>query len=152
MRTTPSKDTVTGKAMAVPMTLKIALPRIPGIELVALQGLEHLARHLGIAPDKVGEARIIVTEAIINAFEHGGPETTDVRVEFTMTAEELTIFVRDSGRGFDPKTMVERPSVTAKGLPSRRGWGMKLMRSLSDGFEISSGTKGTTITITKRLS
>lgn len=152
MRTTAPNDTKAGKVTDLPMTLKIALPRVPGIELVALQGLEHLAHHLGIAPEKVGEARIIVTEAIINAFEHGGPDTTEVRVEFTMTADELTIFVRDSGRGFDPKTMVERPSVTDKGMPSRRGWGMKLMRSLSDGFEISSGKKGTTITITKRLS
>jgi anti-sigma regulatory factor (Ser/Thr protein kinase) len=138
--------------MEKPMTLKIALPRIPGIELVALQGLEHLARHCGIAPGKVGEARIIVTEAIINAFEHGGPGAHEVRVEFTMSADELTVFVRDSGKGFDVKTMVERPRVTEKGMPSRRGWGLKLIRSLSDGFEISSGKKGTTITITKRLS
>ena len=152
MRTTVSKEKVVGRPADIPMTLKIALPRVPGIELVALQGLEHLAHHLGIAPDKVGEARIIVTEAIINAFEHGGPAITEVRVEFTMTAEELTIFVRDSGRGFDPATTVERPSVPPRGMPSKRGWGMKLMRSLSDGFEISSGKKGTTITITKRLS
>ncbi len=152
MRPPAPKANVMGRAVDVPVTLKIALPRVPGIELVALQGLEHLARHLGIAADKVGEARIIVTEAIINAFEHSGPDTTEVRVEFTMTADELTIFVRDSGRGFDPKTMVERPSVTSRGMPSRRGWGMKLMRSLSDGFEISSGKRGTTITITKRLS
>lgn len=152
MRTTAPKRTVMGRTADIPMTLKIALPRVPGIELVALQGLEHLALHLGIAPEKVGEARILVTEAIINAFEHGGPNATEVRVEFTMTAEELTILVRDSGRGFDPATMAERPPVTAQGMPSRRGWGMKLMRSLSDGFEISSGRKGTTITITKRLS
>ena len=131
------------------MTLKITLPRVPGIELVALQGLDHLGHHLGIADEKVGEARIIVTEAIINAFEHGGSE---VRVEFTMTSEELTIFVRDSGKGFDPATIVERPDRTENGMPSRRGWGMKLMRKLSDGFEIRSGKRGTTITITKRLS
>ena len=81
------------------MSLKMSLPRIPEIELVALEGLERLARHLGIAGDKIGEARIIVTEAIINAFEHGGPDTIAVRVEFTMTTDELTVFVRDSGQG-----------------------------------------------------
>jgi len=134
------------------MSLKMSLPRIPEIELVALEGLERLARHLGIAEDKIGEARIIVTEAIINAFEHGGPDTIAVRVEFTMTTDELTIFVRDSGHGFDPAVVADRPSVTENGMPSKRGWGMKLMRSLSDGFAIRSGKRGTTITITKRLS
>ena len=132
--------------------MKMSLPGIPEIELVALEGLERLARHLGIAEDKIGEARIIVTEAIINAFEHAGPENTGVRVEFSMTPDELTVFVRDSGKGFDPAAIVERPAVTAGGMPSKRGWGMKLMRSLSDGFSIRSGKRGTTITITKRLS
>jgi anti-sigma regulatory factor (Ser/Thr protein kinase) len=134
------------------MSLKMSLPRIPEIELVALEGLERLARHLGIAEDKIGEARIIVTEALINAFEHGGPDTIAVRVEFTMTTEELTIFVRDSGHGFDPQVVAERPSVTDTGMPAKRGWGMKLMRSRSDDFDIRSGKRGTTITITKRLS
>lgn len=132
-----------------PLSLKIALPRVSGIELVALQGLELLGRQCGIAAEKVGEAKIIVTEAIINAFEHGG---TDVRVEFTMSADELTVFVRDSGKGFNPARTKERPDVTGNGMPSRRGWGMKLIRRLADGVEISSGKRGTTITITKRLS
>ena len=58
--------------MQEPVQLKMTLPKIPDIELVALEGLERLSRHLGIAEEKIGEARIIVTEAIINAFEHGG--------------------------------------------------------------------------------
>jgi hypothetical protein len=41
--------------------LKITLPKIPDIELVALEGLERLARHLCIADEKIGEAKILVT-------------------------------------------------------------------------------------------
>jgi serine/threonine-protein kinase RsbW len=145
-------EAATGMRMNETMSLKMSLPRIPEIELVALEGLERLARHLGIAEEKIGEARIIVTEAIINAFEHAGPESSAVRVEFTMTTDELTVFVRDSGHGFDPATIAERPPVTETGAPMKRGWGLKLMRSLSDGFDIRSGKRGTTITITKRLS
>jgi serine/threonine-protein kinase RsbW len=133
------------------VTLKMALPRIPDIELVALEGLDRLARHLGIADEKIGEAKLIVTEAIINALEHSGEKNPLVRVEFTMTPEELTVFVRDYGKGFEP-TDVENPDLRTKlGSRNKRGWGLKIMESLSDGFRIQSGKSGTKITITKLL-
>jgi serine/threonine-protein kinase RsbW len=134
-----------------PVTLKIELPRIPDIELVALEGLDRLARHLGIPDGKVGEARILVTEAIINAFEHGGNESARVDVEFTIDAKELVIFVRDYGKGFDPAD-VQEPDIAEKmGTGHRRGWGLKLMKSMSDDFRIESGPSGTKITLRKLL-
>jgi serine/threonine-protein kinase RsbW len=133
-------------------SLSLTLPRIPDIELVAIEGLERLAKHLGISEAKVGEAKIIVAEAVINALEHGGEADPNVRVEFTMTRDEITIFVQDRGKGFDP-AIVEDPDVTLKLHASyRRGWGLKLMKSLSDDFRIESGSQGTTITIRKLLS
>ncbi len=131
--------------------LRMALPRIPDIELVALEGLERLARHLGISGDKIGEAKILVTEALINAFEHTGNEHPLVRVEFTMTPSELTIFVRDYGEGFEPSGVEDPEATTRTGSLKKRGWGLKLMKSLSDGFRIQSGKTGTRITITKLL-
>ena len=133
-------------------TLSLTLPRIPDIELVAIEGLERLAKHLGIPGAKVGEAKIIVAEAVTNALEHAGDADPNVRVEFTMTREEITIFVQDRGKGFDPAT-VEDPNVTQKLRASyKRGWGLKLMKSLSDDFRIESGSQGTTIIIRKLLS
>ena len=138
--------------MQEPITLKITLPKIPDIELVALEGLDRMARHLGIAEEKIGEARIAVTEAIINAFEHAGAERPSVEVEYTMTPKELVVFVRDFGKGFDPGA-VESPEISKKlTAESKRGWGLHLMKSLSDGFEIESGSQGTKITIKKLLS
>jgi anti-sigma regulatory factor (Ser/Thr protein kinase) len=131
--------------------LKMALPRIPEIELVALEGLERLARHLGISGEKIGEARILVTEALTNALEHAGDRHPLVRVEFTMTPKELTIFVRDYGEGFEPSAVQDPEAAAGTGSIKKRGWGLKLMRSLSDGFHIQSGKTGTRITITKRL-
>jgi anti-sigma regulatory factor (Ser/Thr protein kinase) len=133
------------------VTLKIALPRIPDIELVAIEGLDRLARHLGIAEEKIGEAKVLVTEAVINALEHAGQKNPTVRVEFTMTTEELSILVRDYGSGFAP-TSVEEPLLEGKlGSKNKRGWGLKLMKSLSDDFRIDSDRNGTKITIKKLL-
>jgi anti-sigma regulatory factor (Ser/Thr protein kinase) len=138
--------------MSDAVSLKMALPRIPDIELVALEGLERLAHHLGISEEKIGEAKILVTEAVVNALEHAGEKNPVVKVEFSMTTKELVVFVRDYGTGFEPSS-VEDPDIEKK-LASRnkRGWGLKLMKSLSDGFQIESGAGGTKITISKLLS
>ena len=134
------------------VTMKITLPKIPDIELVAIEGLDRLARHLGIAEDKIGEAKILVTESIINALEHSGEANPSVRVEFSMTTKELIIFVRDYGKGFEPGA-VEEPDIRAKlGSKEKRGWGLKVMKSMSDDFHIESGKGGTKITIKKLLS
>jgi anti-sigma regulatory factor (Ser/Thr protein kinase) len=135
-----------------PVTLRMALPRIPDIELVALEGLDRLARHLGIPAEKTGEAKIAVTEAIINALEHSGAPNAVVKVEFRMTPKELVILVRDFGKGFEPDS-VEDPSIETKiGSKNKRGWGLKLIKSLADDFRIESGSRGTKITIKKLLS
>jgi anti-sigma regulatory factor (Ser/Thr protein kinase) len=133
------------------VTLKMTLPKIPDIELVALEGLDRLARHLGIAEEKIGEARILVTEAVVNALEHSGENNPTVRVEFTMTTNDLSIFVRDYGKGFEPAS-VEDPDIKAKlHSKNKRGWGLNLMKSMSDDFRIESNRNGTKITIKKLL-
>jgi anti-sigma regulatory factor (Ser/Thr protein kinase) len=131
--------------------MKMSLPRIPDIELVALEGLDRLARHLGIADEKIGEAKILVTEAIVNALEHSGEQNPTVRVEFTMTQKELVIYVRDYGKGFEPSS-IEEPDIQGKIHAKRkRGWGLQLMKRMSDDFHIESGSRGTKITIKKLL-
>ena len=134
------------------VTLKVSLPKIPDIELVAIEGLERLAHHFGIADEKIGEAKVLVTEAIINALEHSGEDNPLVRVEFVMTKQELTILVRDYGKGFEPSS-IEEPNIEAKLVSkNKRGWGLKLMKTMSDDFSIASGKNGTKITIKKLLS
>jgi anti-sigma regulatory factor (Ser/Thr protein kinase) len=132
--------------------LEIKLPKVPEIELVAIEGLERMGKHLGIPDDKIGEARVVVTEAIINALEYTEDANPSVKVEFEMTKEKLIILVADSGKGFNPDE-VDEPDIKKK-LEDRnkRGWGIKLMKSMSDDLIIESKPTGTKISIIKHLS
>lgn len=133
------------------LSMKIELPKVPDIELVALEGLERLGHYMGIDGTKIAEARVLVTEAIINALEHTGVEQPVVEVEFTMNKEELTIFVRDYGKGFDA-TKLPTPDIEKKlADANKRGWGVYLMKSMSDDFRIEPQTTGTKITLIKKL-
>ena len=134
------------------LNLEMKLPKVPEIELVAIEGLERMGKYLGISEDKIGEARLVFTEAIINALEHTGDVNPDVKVEFEMTKEKLMILVTDSGKGFNPDE-VEEPDIKKKiEGQNKRGWGLKLMKSMSDDLIIESKPTGTKISIIKNLS
>ncbi len=131
--------------------LEIKLPLVKDIELVALEGLELMGRHLQISDEKIGEARILVTEGVINAIEHSENKSPFVDVHFIMNVDALIIIITDYGKGFDPST-VENPEIGKKiNSDYKRGWGLKLMKEMSDDFKIDSGEEGTKITITKNL-
>lgn len=131
--------------------LVISLPKVPDIELVAMEGLQKMGKFLGIGEDKIGEASVIVTEAIINALEYTDTLNPVVVVEFTMTKKRLMIFINDNGPGFKPENVAD-PEISKKvKSDNKRGWGLKLMKSMSDDMVIESGTAGTKISIMKHL-
>lgn len=131
--------------------LKMTLPKIRDIELVAIEGMDRMANHMGIPDEKISEAHILVTEAVINALEHSGQDQPRVSLQFELSPEKLIIYVCDTGTGFNPER-IEEPDINKKmGSKNKRGWGLKLMKSLSDDFLIESDENGTKITIIKNM-
>lgn len=123
----------------------MTLPCIADIETVAHSGLERLAAECNIEQNKLEEAKMLVNEAIINAIEHGTAKRNEIRIEFELDQSKLLIFVRDYGTGFTILD-VEDPNIDEKVTADyKRGWGIKLMQTLSDDFKIESGKGGTKI-------
>lgn len=128
------------------LKLSMQLPCIQNIETVAHAGLDKIGEIATISIDKIEEAKLLVNEAINNAIEHAvSSKRPQIRIEFSLEEDVLMIYVRDYGPGFIVSD-VEEPHIEDKiGGGYKRGWGLKLMESLSDDFRIESGKYGTKI-------
>ena len=133
--------------------VKLTLPMAPDMEVVASQAASSLAAFIGMSPDRVDEVRLAVVEACINAFEHSQSAERKVELTFCLIGDRepdcLEISVHDRGVGFAPAE-VEEPKIEAKLKGSRkRGWGLKIIQGLMDDVRILSGSKGTTVVMSK---
>lgn len=131
----------------------LVLPMAPEMELVASQTASALAGWVGMSTDRIDEVRMAVVEACINAFEHSRAAERQVDITFLVWGggepERLEIRVHDRGVGFLPGE-VEEPKIEEKLRgEKKRGWGLKIIQGLMDEVEILSGSRGTTVVMSK---
>jgi serine/threonine-protein kinase RsbW len=131
----------------------LVLPMAPEMELVASQAASALAGFVGMSADRVDEVRMAVVEACVNAFEHSHAVDRKVDITFSVWGDpepsRLEIRIHDAGIGFSPAA-VEDPRIEQKIRGERkRGWGLKIMQGLMDEVRIQSGSKGTTVIMSK---
>ncbi len=96
-------------------------------------------------PDFVaGNLLLLAQEGITNALKHAAPTRIDLQLEFT--PQEITLAIRDDGRGFDPAT-AEGPKDGHFGLQGMR----ERVKRLGGRLTLRSAPgRGTTITATVR--
>lgn len=85
--------------------------------------LEALRRH-GYPEPSIFAVRLVLEEALVNAFQHGHrglPPDTTVEVDATIEANEARILVTDQGPGFDPSKIADPTLDENLELPSGRG-------------------------------
>ncbi len=138
-----------------PVLLEIMLSLVmePRMELSASKVAAAMAGILRLSADKIDEVRFAVVEACINAFEHSHARDQKVHLRFAVLEKgehkALKITVRDFGVGFlSGGFQGPRPAGNLRGA-RRRGWGLKLIKSLMDEVEISSDASGTSIIMQK---
>ena len=119
--------------------IDLILPGHLAYEWVAIESACNIASRMGFAPDRIEDIKTVVSEAFLNAIEHGnrGREGRKVTIRFVLEADSLRIDIQDKGRGFDPSRIPE-PHLEQK-MKHREdpgGWGLFLMRRLVDRFEV----------------
>lgn len=132
-------------------TLDLTIPIASDMELVATRVLEQLASVGNMDEDSLGQIRMALVEACLNAFEYSDGPDKKINIRFILEGDRLTINILNEGKGFDPSILNE-PKIEEK-ISSRykRGWGIKLMKSLMDEVSFENVTEGTLLTMVKKL-
>ncbi|RMF85429.1 MAG: ATP-binding protein [Nitrospirae bacterium] len=132
------------------MELRLTLPPVADMELVAVRAADVVGRAIGLDRDQIEAVGVAVAEAFLNAVEHGGGREVEVRVLeecWKDGSRALVVEVEDRGPGFDPE---RGPKRRPMGRLKRRGWGLRLMRELVDELQVESQPGRTVVRLCKR--
>lgn len=104
-----------------------------------------LADYAGMDTKEVHDAKLAVSEACANAIRHGSPrgEEDKINVKFSFSGGTVVTEITDPGDGFDPTNLPER-AATQPG-----GYGLSLMKSLTDEVEFLKDGHGMTVRLVK---
>ena len=119
--------------------VEMHIPNTIGSEKAAIEKAAFIARELGFSADRVEDLKTAVSEACINAIEHGNKFDLNTKVGITLASDEkgLKVIVHDEGDGIDPKKIPTK-RTEENGFPKRRGYGMFLIRNLVDEISFES--------------
>jgi serine/threonine-protein kinase RsbW len=126
-----------GHIEAPPERVEIFLPSTLGYEKVARSAAEAVAEEMGFSEDRIEDLKTAISEACMNAIEHGNQEdkSTSVAVFLTAASKRLEIRVADEGLTAMPDE-IPAPGPLGTG-EDRRGWGMFFISQLVDEVEIT---------------
>jgi serine/threonine-protein kinase RsbW len=111
--------------------------------------IRHFIRNHGFAYVTGEDIEMEIREALANAILHGNQEDPRKRVYVTVSCSfhgEVSITVRDEGRGFDPAVLLD--PTDGSNLLLSHGRGIYLMRMLMD--EVSFEEHGTIVCMKKQ--
>ena len=112
------------------MEVDIELDRHPRSVARARRAVSGLAEH--VAPRRLEDLRLLVSEVVTNAIRHSGAESDAIALRVVTDANGTRVEVRDRGPGF-----------VYRGAPADRrrtsGWGLYLVAEIADAWGIDRG-------------
>jgi len=125
-----------------------------GNERKIMQRVAEVIRGVGLEPKRYERLKTAVSEAAMNAIEHGnhGDPALPVHVRVSTTDRELTVRIVDNGGGKEIPE-VETPDLEAKlaGLQKPRGWGLFLIKNMVDDLRTHTTETHHTVELVMRL-
>jgi serine/threonine-protein kinase RsbW len=117
-------------------SFELLIPNQLGYEKLVRQTLAWLLPRLGFEAARIADVQTAVSEACINAIEHGNDGLPDRRVRVTLgyTHDQFCAVVADEGVRPCPSADQPCPTISQKlaGAAPARGMGLMLMRALVD--------------------
>lgn len=125
-------------------TVEVSLPNIDGYERIAMECSASFAKIGGFLKERIEDLKTAVSEACLNAMEHGNRGRPDARVVVTMYLgnRDIRVSVMDEGEGIPhiPQNIDIRKKV--QNLEPPNGWGLFLIQQLVDQVEFNKMTDG----------
>ena len=125
---------------------EIVVPMGDETELIAARAVEEIARRHSFNAKAINQIKTALVEACINASEHSLSPDHKIYQKFALEEDRITITISNRGLRFTGQTATE---ITPD--EGRRGWGLKLMKSLMDEVKFEQVDDGTRISMTKYL-
>jgi serine/threonine-protein kinase RsbW len=145
--------TVEGRSVEPPDEFEMVIPMGGDTELIAAHTVEQIARRLNFKPEAINQIKTALVEACINASEHSLSPDRKIYQRFRIESDKLVVTV--SSRGV--RLPAAQPGLHSNGNEAngesagRRGWGLKLIRTLMDEVEFERVDDGTRLRMTKFL-
>ena len=129
-----------------PNEYEMVVPMGEDTEMIAAQTIEEIARRHHFAPKAINQIKTALIEACINATEHSLSPDRKIYQKFTVEKDKIVITIANRGLRLSDKKAAE---ITPD--EGRRGWGLKLMKTLMDEVKFEETDDGTRISMTKYL-
>ena len=119
-----------------PRVVELLIPSAFGYEKMAMQLAGAVAEHMGFEPQRIDDVKTAVSEACLNAMEHGNrlDANSRVLVRLRVNTDRLLVDIYDEGRGGPPPDQIPEPDINRKvaGQEETRRMGIYVIRHLVD--------------------
>ena len=136
------------------LDVAFTIPSEQGNERGASERVAEAVASLGLEPARLERLKTAVSEATMNAIEHGNQSKPELPVEIAIRLESGELLVRITDQGGEREIAeAETPDLEAKleGLQKPRGWGLFLIKNMVDDLRVTTDGIHHTVELVMRL-